>query len=124
MTKLNDVVFPLHQDNVSFSRIPNATGPFEFTTNLTPLQNNDFVTSVDEHQAKHIQLYPNPTSGAIHIASELKIARMALYDNRGTLIFDTTEAIHELPVQNLQAGLYILILQSEGETITKRFLKK
>ncbi len=100
-----------------------------------------------EELASSINIYPNPVENELFLATEMNVESIAIYDiygrlcctdasnastsnastsNASTLNASTTGAMDtfNLPVQNLEAGVYFVkVVTSEGE-IVKRFVKK
>lgn len=66
-----------------------------------------------------LKVYPNPTSGLIHVNQSGKFNRLRIYDLTGQVIM-ARDAIFQnelLNLQTLQAGQYILELSGKTETI-------
>jgi hypothetical protein len=126
LTKLDEVIYPESGDNVSFSRIPNATGPFMFTAALTPLQENTFVTGIEEGEVDEVKLYPNPSANDISIESAYNIRSITVHDSHGSIISHATSdgGSLTLDVRSWAPGLYAIVLQTDQKLIMKRFVKK
>jgi|GEM_PF-1197208 len=80
--------------------------------------------SIEENAFKDLKVYPNPTSGVIHISSESDIEAYTLYNLQGKIIQEgrTTTTID---LSELSSGIYILNLQNkEGHKKQMKVVKK
>ena len=73
-------------------------------------------------------VYPNPSHGYLNVelASFSGIpVEMMMYDLRGKQVMRSqlNSAQTTLDLVDLKAGVYVIRLEAEGETITKRFVK-
>lgn len=86
----------------------------------------DVSLGIENENLDNLSLYPNPTRNWINIKSqELNEAKLTIYDVRGSLILTKTinGSTNALNIESLQNGIYILELNNEGTSITKRFIK-
>jgi photosystem II stability/assembly factor-like uncharacterized protein len=77
----------------------------------------DLITAIDIPDSKIFNIYPNPTSGILHISApgpENKILR--LFNTHGQLVM-TTVLDHTLNMSKLSNGLYCLLIQDEGGNV-------
>ncbi|HNS42374.1 MAG TPA: T9SS type A sorting domain-containing protein, partial [Taishania sp.] len=81
-------------------------------------------TTVSLHEQaalKAIQVYPNPASSVISIASEqTEIVALTLMDNAGRIVYHAapTNTNYQIPVAQLTNGLYVLHLETkQGTTV-------
>jgi len=80
--------------------------------------------SPDDHAARH-RIYPNPASQEIMILPAME-GPYIIYNNKGAVVQtgigtkQKTEGIH---IENLNAGLYTLIVNHQGRKIPIRFIK-
>ena len=94
----------------------------------------DETISTVENQTSIVQLFPNPSNQYIEISYETKSIfeeKVSLYDNKGRMmdiIFDENiqSGINniKLDISSLLPGIYFINIQSQDETMTKRFIKK
>ncbi|HNR86598.1 MAG TPA: T9SS type A sorting domain-containing protein, partial [Taishania sp.] len=82
------------------------------------------ITTVSLHEQaalKAIQVYPNPASSVISIASEqTEIVALTLMDNAGRIVYHAapTNTNYQIPVAQLTNGLYVLHLETkQGTTV-------
>jgi hypothetical protein len=70
-------------------------------------------------------LYPNPTQGELTIESNRIIRNLEICDYTGRVVRNSTpdKLILSEQVYDLQAGIYIVRLNIDGQWITKRFEK-
>jgi len=78
---------------------------------------NDFDTS-------QIMVYPNPTSGILHIQSNLTIEKIEIYSLTGQLL-KKEYSTSELNLSNLNKGVYLMKISPEkGTSLTKKIILK
>lgn len=80
----------------------------------------------EENQFTHINIYPNPASDHINVATDdrLKVSGIQIYDVMGREVFRTrtspNSAIQELNISALDPGMYVMSIQSETEGQLRR----
>lgn len=72
---------------------------------------------------KDIEIYPTVTTEYINIKSKEKIKKTTVYDMAGKKMNVATDE-NKVNVQNLNAGTYILNLETEKGKTSKKFIKK
>lgn len=124
---MDQLTFGVQRQDTAWARIPNGTGSFQFRL-PTFAANNNFATSVAEKaKPAGLLLYPNPTrdwlyirTGDINSNYEFKV-----HDLQGKLLHsETTSGTHQLDVQSLPAGIYLVQTQQNGLIQFKRFVKQ
>lgn len=74
-----------------------------------------------------VAVYPNPVQDIMHVSAADKLLDICVYDLSGRKILQLQpqEAGEiQLPVQSLQAGTYMLMLRTEQDVKTTKFIKK
>jgi hypothetical protein len=90
------------------------------TDNPSPLFLYSFHT---ENNNKPI-IYPNPSSGVIHIESAETIASVTLYDHAGRFIKEEKSGSSVYNI-NEPSGLYLIeVLYNDGRTLKQKIIKK
>ena len=83
--------------------------------------------STIESEINDFKIHPNPVNNwlTIDLGNQTN-ANVTLFDVNGKLIqkHDITSNIHVLDVSKLQSGLYLITINSEEKTTTKRFIKQ
>lgn len=76
-------------------------------------------------EAQPMDIYPNPVSNRLHIeANGRDVRQMSIYDAQGRLILLINKQSNSINTANLQAGTYIIEIQtSKGDKIRKIFTK-
>ncbi len=77
---------------------------------------NDFAEGQDF-------FYPNPCSETLYLDKELTENNVVIYAANGGTVFQAENA-EEINVSEWKSGVYLLSITSEGETITKKFVKE
>jgi uncharacterized repeat protein (TIGR01451 family) len=84
---------------------------------INPLSNPDFVNS-------RLSLYPNPTTGIIHLATNFEIKNLTIYTIYGQKVI-VDHKNNEIDISDYSAGIYFIEVEdSSGKKITKKVLKK
>ena len=94
----------------------------------------DGLMSVDETEASHIQIsvYPNPTNSILNIPiseTDCQRARLQIFDMKGVKCFDCAITkqgnLITVDTQNLEAGMYVYRVESDGREIAEgKFVKE
>ena len=89
---------------------------------------NTSTLSVKEKTLEtHINIFPNPTNGALRIANyELPILSVELFDMMGRKQYAESRMEKEewrMDLSNFQTGIYLLNIQTEKEIIIKKIIK-
>ena len=95
----------------------------------TAIQTADIMVndcaSINNTELKNITIYPNPTSNVINIKSESNKAKISIYSLEGKKIyFNTINTSEQINVSNIETGSYILKIQINKNTYTKRLIIK
>jgi len=69
----------------------------------------------------NLSMYPNPTSGVLHIQSELPIEAATVYSSVGEKV-QVSLIDNELDLSQLANGVYIVSLSINNHIITKRII--
>jgi len=81
-----------------------------------------------EESEKGINIYPNPTTGrfTIDFMGEVTTADLILFDLQGNKLIDSScrdQLKHEMDISQLQMGLYIVVIKTQEEIITRKVIK-
>lgn len=90
---------------------------------------NQVALGLTDNQVKNlIQIYPNPAEDFISITnqSEWSIDNISIYSIDGSKVkeLQTLNENQKIDVSNLQSGLYLIIIQTNNQTLSYKFLKK
>jgi len=84
------------------------------------------ITGISDEQAITANIYPNPATDFIQINAETKLTKVSILNQSGQLI--STEILntnsYRADVRYLQAGVYILLLESAGRPTSQMFVVK
>lgn len=105
------------------------TGLYDVSVDALTLENGftvDVVSSIGaDHLANSINVYPNP--GSEYTMIDLpEAAQIKIVDLAGRLLFsiDHTGRHEKIDVSTYEPGIYFIRISYEGNTVTKRLLKK
>lgn len=97
--------------------IPNAAGcDSVITIDLTMS-----FTGLEEETAARFSISPNPTTGHIFLQTDEQIEAIRVFSSQGKLVYSTSEATFS--VEQLDAGVYRVVLETEGSVSVGRFVK-
>jgi hypothetical protein len=124
MYKIDAMSYSAQHATGSFSRLPNATGPFAFTSALTPGAANVLVTGIEKEE--RIGAYPNPVSSVLHLKMSGRIDRAQLIDCYGQVVRQYAELSTEeaLPVHDIKPGIYLLRVRVSNRWQTIKIVKQ
>ena len=76
-----------------------------------------------------IAVYPNPVEDHVYISSTKQpLSSVKVYDLLGVLIYEAqleqNRQVHQIPIDQLKAGMYFLMIQSDNGEIAKRKIQK
>jgi hypothetical protein len=78
---------------------------------------------IDELNTTLFNLYPNPANKSFYIDSKISIEKVSIYDVFGKLI-KTFPLQNEYDVSELSNGMYIINIETDKGTNTKKFIKQ
>ncbi len=100
---------------------------FVFTQN-TRVVENSFETATTVHQK--IKIFPNPAKNVVNILNlkNSPKATIKISDLSGNVLINHQWAIRKnalsIPIPNLNAGIYLIRIESENQQVQKKFLKQ
>lgn len=80
--------------------------------------------STNENTISNFILYPNPVTDVVHIVHQGKDLRYRVFGIDGKTIQSGTVTSDEINLTQLTAGLYLLQLEGDGKSETKKILKR
>lgn len=86
----------------------------------------DNSLSIKNNEIQGLKIYPNPvTNGTLYITSQANAERnVQVYDVLGKQIVNTTTSANAINVSSLKAGVYIVKITEEGNTVSRKFVIK
>jgi hypothetical protein len=124
---IDEITYAAYLSRSSYSRIPDATGPFVLTGKTTPFAQNEFEmpVGIEESPAEGIAVYPNPVSGSLTIRSAGTIETVRICNTTGTVVktFTGIAPDQAIALHDLSPGLYVLMIRSAGRWTTARIVK-
>ncbi len=86
----------------------------------------DAALSTEELATNGMNIYPNPTKNLLHVKlTQFERADASLYDISGRLILkqNLSNKLSIIDIQNLTSGMYIINIEIDNKTVTKRIIK-
>jgi hypothetical protein len=74
--------------------------------------------------AESIMLYPNPSGDVLTIESGIPLISVEIYTVTGVKIMDIHSDFDAIPVKNLSEGVYMVKIETEYGSITRKFTKQ
>jgi hypothetical protein len=123
---LDEVTYSTQQQNVSSSRIPNATGPFIPTSTMTPGEENSLTTGIDEEESIGLRVYPNPTTGNVLVSADKLITTVDVFDMLGAKVgeINVNSFSKEIPLEKLRPGFVLLRVHTTSGTKSVKVVKQ
>lgn len=79
--------------------------------------------STEAFENENIKIYPNPATDIITVSSQMHVDKIELYTVLGHKILETSNA-KSVNVESLNAGVYLLKVFNNTDSITKRVIKE
>jgi len=83
--------------------------------------------SVGDHTKFKTTIYPNPTTGVLHISSNTAVARVIIYNQLGQVVLEDAnkEGISSINIENISQGIYFIkLLDANSNTAIKKLIKE
>jgi hypothetical protein len=122
---LDAFTYTSQEDNLSWARIPNATGSFKKTEKLTPGSSNILITEADEDLTP-LAIYPNPAGDHISIQTSRKINEVLVCDLMGRIVksFTGIKSDSQFSLENIPSGLYVVKIRLENQDAVVKIVKQ
>jgi len=122
---------PTVNNNANFKIRLRFTGPnmtadagARVTFNNISLEGVAQTLAIDENTVSNFIVYPNPVTDIVHISHQLGKLNYRLFGIDGKMIQDGRIENDEINLIHLPAGLYLLDLEGDGKSETKKILKR
>jgi len=85
----------------------------------------DGTLGIDDEELSSIKIYPNPTSSIVNIklSNGNLITKAVLFDINGKQVFTIINHLEQIDLSNFQNGIYLLQLETEKGSISKKIIK-
>lgn len=94
-----------------------------FYGKLNPVANGG-VLSVDAFEEANFRMYPNPAQDFIQFSGDIAIDKVEVYNLLGKRVASSTSIENRrFDISSLSKGMYILRVQSEDSSTTRKFIK-
>ena len=86
----------------------------------------DGALSVPEVALSNIKIFPNPTNDILNIQSSLKVDKVSIFNMLGQNVYESTYYTNDVSVNisNLNRGMYMAIVSSDGRESTYKIIKQ
>lgn len=125
-------IIPFETDISIYAGTGNTTSAFfvidDFEVRAVPTEM--LLSNIEGNKAlsQKINLFPNPVVNVLNfeIPNGIKVDKFEIYDVNGRLIKTIANKTmrHQIPVSDLNSGVYLLNIYSGENKITKKFIKK
>lgn len=105
---------------------PGAAEPLTQFTLVLSSQEADYFVGLSENEVANFSIFPNPTSEIANVTFNTpgEVADIAVYNTQGKLMIQennvSTNGTHAINVAELVAGIYMVNIDINGRTTTKR----
>lgn len=81
---------------------------------------------IEDLQIEDFNIYPNPTKNVLNIESNTNIETLELFDLLGRKVIKISPSAEkvQLNLENLNSGIFVLVISSEGKQLVKKIVKK
>ena len=86
---------------------------------------SDGALGVDDEALDAISVFPNPTTDfiKINLPVDNRIEKAILYDMTGKEVRSLKKPFDTIGIENLQSGVYLLIIETEKGSVSKKIIK-
>jgi hypothetical protein len=85
----------------------------------------NYPLNITEHELQKIEIYPNPTNSLIHLKSQNnQIIKIEIFNSFEQSIKIIENNFDTLNISDLSNGFYILKIETEYGTVTKKIIKE
>ncbi|WP_187240796.1 T9SS type A sorting domain-containing protein [Mesonia sp. HuA40] len=97
------------------------------TAQIFPRSSNDFNAALSTQSIEllsKINMYPNPAKGAVVNLEyrDLNQVEVSVYTILGERIFKANNAVKTIDVSNFAAGMYLVQIKADGNTVTQKLI--
>lgn len=107
-------------------QITPLTGGQRMVGNLDKISSVGFyIGDQPEEAPADAKIYPNPSNGSVHIEANVDMQSIKVYDMNGALIktINISSDYHNTDFSDLEIGVYLINIQTDDATISKKFIK-
>lgn len=90
---------------------------------VTADMSNLAVTDV-EAKTTELSIYPNPSSDFVNVKTKEKVNSIEVFDLSGKLILKDVSGNNQLNIKSLEIGSYLVKVNTDKNSFTKKFIKK
>ena len=88
------------------------------------LLDNDVTAGINDSEDDGIKIYPNPAKDVVSIESSFGLRSLEFSDLQGQVIkgieIEESSGVHQLKLQEVPSGVYILSLETESKKVVRR----
>lgn len=83
-------------------------------------------SNIEQNSSLQLSVYPNPAQDVLNVTADESISNLTIYNSRGQVMLShRSPGINaRVDISSLEAGFYILVVQSETNTERVTFIKK
>ena len=117
-TVLDAVHFVNMPVDLSYSRVPNGSGPFVYQEPTYDMANSSVLSNNNIKTKGSFNIYPNPTTDILYLSGLEE--SVTIFNNLGQIVFYSSKMLKALDVGRFEKGIYFV--RSGNKTV--KFLKQ
>ena len=117
-TVLDAVHFVNMPVDLSYSRVPNGSGPFVYQEPTYDMANSSILSNNNIKTKGSFNIYPNPTTDILYLSGLEE--SVTIFNNLGQIVFYSSKMLKALDVGKFEKGIYFV--RSGNKTV--KFLKQ
>ena len=117
-TVLDAVHFVNMPVDLSYSRVPNGSGPFIYQEPTYDMANSSILSNNNIKTKGSFNIYPNPTTDILYLSGLEE--SVTIFNNLGQIVFYSSKMLKALDVGKFEKGIYFV--RSGNKTV--KFLKQ
>lgn len=82
------------------------------------------ILNVDSNIASKVSLVPNPVEDSFRVQSDYPVSNVRVMNASGMLLMEVKDNFEQIPIKNLQTGMYLVEVEIEHHKVVKKLVKQ
>lgn len=82
------------------------------------------ILNVDSNLANKVSIVPNPVEDSFRVQSDYPVSNVRVLNASGMLLMEVKGNFEQIPIKNLQTGMYLVEVEIEHHKVVKKLVKQ
>lgn len=82
------------------------------------------ILNVDSNIANKVSIVPNPVEDSFRVQSDYPVSNVRVMNAAGMLLLEVKDNFEQIPIKNLQTGMYLVEVEIEHHKVVKKLVKQ